>query len=195
MPRLMMIAGPNGAGKTTTANAFLSQQKNLYDEFLNADHIAKGLSPLNPESVNRQAGELMIQRFHACLKSNLNFVFETTASGLTYGTHLKRAKNHGYSINLMYLWLWGPEQAIKRVAQRVKQGGHNIPEEDIKRRYFRGLKNLVNLYLPLADTALILDNSSAESGIRKIVARKEPNLQVQIEDQEIWEKIQELANG
>ena len=194
MKRLMMIAGPNGAGKTTTASAFLSQQKDFYDEFLNADHIAKGLSPLHPESVNQQAGVLMIKRFHDCLNLHMNFAFETTASGLTYATHLKRAKKCGYTISLMYLWLSSPDQAVKRVAQRVKQGGHNIPEEDIRRRYFRGLKNLIKLYLPIADTALILDNSSAESGIEKIIARKELNLQLQIEDEKNWEKIQESAN-
>lgn len=190
----MMIAGPNGAGKTTTAEAFLSQQEDLYDEFLNADHIARGLSPLHPENVNSQAGKLMIQRFHDCLNSNMSFAFETTASGLTYSNHLKEAKQHGYTISLIYLWLSSPDQAVKRVAQRVKQGGHNIPESDIRRRYFRGLKNLINLYLPFADTALILDNSTAESGVRKIIARKEFDRQLQIEDEKIWEKMRESAN-
>ena len=94
----------------------------------------------------------------------------------------------------MIFVVYRADQAVKRVAQRVKQGGHNIPENDIRRRYFRGLKNLIKLYLPLADTALILDNSSAESGIKKIIAKKELNLQLQIEDEEIWEKIQESAN-
>jgi predicted ABC-type ATPase len=194
MKRLMMIAGPNGAGKTTTANAFLSQQKDLYDDFLNADHIAQGLSPLHPESVNRQAGELMIKRFHDHLKLNVSFAFETTASGISYANHLKKAKENGYEINLMFLWLSSPDQAVKRVAQRVRQGGHNIPEDDIRRRYHRGLKNLLNLYLPLASTALILDNSSAESGTRKIIARKDLGFQLQVEDEEIWEKIQRSAN-
>jgi len=138
--RIFMIAGPNGAGKTTTANAFLFQQKDFYDDFLNADHIAQGLSPLLPESVNQQAGELMIKRFHNCLSLNINFAFETTASGLSYATHLKKAKKSGYEVNLMYLWLSSPDQAVKRVAQRVKQGGHNIPEDDIRRRYYRGLE-------------------------------------------------------
>jgi predicted ABC-type ATPase len=194
MKRLMMIAGPNGAGKTTTANALLTQQKDLYADFLNADHIAQGLSPLHPESVNRQAGELMSKRFHDCLNLNINFVFETTASGLSYATHLKNAKKNGYEINLMYLWLSSPDQAVKRVAQRVKQGGHNIPEIDIRRRYCRGITNLLNLYLPLADTALILDNSSAEAGIEKIIAKQNLGVPLQVEDEEIWEKLLESAN-
>ena len=189
-----MIAGPNGAGKTTTAVAFLSQQKNLYEEFLNADHIAQGLSPLHPESVNLQAAKLMIERFHACLNQNISFAFETTASGLTYAKHLSKAKENGYEINLIYLWLPSSEQAVKRVAQRVKQGGHNIPTEVIIQRYYRGLKNLFNLYLPLANTVLILDNSSAESGIRKIIAKKNLDLPLQIEDQEIWDKLQRSTN-
>ncbi len=181
MKRLMMIAGPNGAGKTTTANTFLLRQKDIYDDFLNADHIARGLSPLHPESMNRQAGELMVQRFRNCLNLGESFAFETTASGLSYATHLKKAKGIGYEINLVYLWISSPDQAIKRVAQRVKQGGHNIPEEDIRRRYYRGLSNILKLYLPLADTAMLLDNSSAESGARKIIARKDRGIQLQIE--------------
>jgi predicted ABC-type ATPase len=195
MKRLMMIAGPNGAGKTTTAKALLSQSQDVYDDFLNADHIAQGISPLHPESVNRQAGELMIMRFHQCLKIGMNFAFETTASGLTYATHIKTAKAKGYEISLIYLWLSSPDQAVKRVAERVKQGGHDVPEEDIRRRYFRGMKNLLKLYLPLADTALILDNSSTESGIRKIIAKKEKSERLQIDDNEIWERMQGLPNA
>ncbi len=124
----------------------------------------------------------------------MSFAFETTASGRTYATHLKKAKENGYEINLMYLWLRSPDQAVKRVAERVKQNGHNIPEADIIRRYYRGLKNLQDLYLPLMDTIFILDNSLAKSGIRKIIARKERGAQLLIEDKENWEEIQRLAN-
>ncbi|HSX13768.1 MAG TPA: zeta toxin family protein [Chlamydiales bacterium] len=191
MTKLMMIAGPNGAGKTTTTEAIFYKQDDIYDEFINADHIARGLSPLHPESVNVQAGRLMIQRFHECLSGNKSFVFETTASGLSYVTHLKKAKTMGYTINLIYLWLSSPELAVKRVARRVQQGGHNIPEADIRRRYFRGLKNLINLYLPIADTALILDNSAE----REVVARKELSSQLEIENIEMWEKLQEIVYG
>jgi predicted ABC-type ATPase len=161
---------------------------------LNADEIARGLSPLNPSRVNRQAGELMIKRFHYYLNSGMNFVFETTAAGITYASHLKKAKESGYHIDLTYLWLSSAEQAIKRVALRVKQGGHNIPEEDIVRRYYRGLKNLIHLYLPLAHSALVVDNSSVESGLRKIIAKKDPGLQLQIEDNTVWELIQKVAH-
>ncbi len=190
----MMIAGPNGAGKTTIASAFLSQQKDVYADFLNADHIAQGIAPLHPESVIYQASRLMITRFHDLLNSNVSFIFETTASGLTYETHLQKAKANGYEINLVYLWLSSSNQAVKRVAERVKQGGHSILEEVIHRRYFRGLKNLLTLYLPVANTALILDSSTAKSGPKKIIAKKELHHQLQIDDKKIWRQIQESAN-
>jgi len=195
MKRITMVAGPNGAGKTTTVFALLFPRQGIYDEFLNADEIARGLSPLHPDSVSREAGELMIRRFHACIRENKNFIFETTASGLSYATHLEKAKQAGYKINLFFLWLLNSDQAVKRVAERVKQGGHNIPEEDIIRRYSRGLKNLIELYLPLSDTALILDNSEPESGIEKVIARKESIDRLIIEDEEIWEKIHKGAHG
>lgn len=193
MKRITMIAGPNGAGKTTMAFTVISKHKEIYEEFLNADEIARGLSPLKPESVALEAGQLMIQRFHLCIRENKSFIFESTASGLTYAKHLKNAKEKGYEVNLLFLWLLTHEQAVKRVALRVKQGGHNIPEADITRRYYRGLKNLVNLYLPIADTALILDNSEPESGIRKIIARKEHNAKLLVEDDKIWNRINEDA--
>jgi len=195
MKRITMVAGPNGAGKTTMAFVFVSEHKEIYEEFLNADEIARGLSPLHPERANREAGELMIRRFHSCINENKSFIFETTASGLSYSTHLKNAKKKGYEINLLFLWLLNHNQALKRVAQRVKQGGHNIPENDIIRRYYRGLKNLVAHYLPISDTALVLDNSEPESGVRKMIARKEHGTDLIIEDEEIWGKILEDIYG
>jgi predicted ABC-type ATPase len=190
-----MVAGPNGAGKTTTALALLSPQQEIYDEFLNADEIARGLSPLHPASVNREAGKLMIKRFHSCIIENKSFIFETTASGLSYANHLKNAKKMGYRVDLLFLWLLNYEQAVKRVAQRVKQGGHNIPKEDIIRRYARGLKNLVAHYLPIVDSALILDNSEPEAGTKKVIVRKEHGDRLVIEDKEIWGKILEDVHG
>ncbi len=189
MKRITMIAGPNGAGKTTMAFTFISEHKEFYEEFLNADEIARGLSPLRPESVNREAGKLMIKRFHSCIRENRSFIFESTASGLSYAMHLENAKKKGYEVNLLFLWLLNHDQAVKRVAQRVKQGGHNIPEEDIIRRYYRGLTNLITRYLPISDTALILDNSEPEFGVRKTIARKEYNACLTIEDKKIWERI------
>jgi predicted ABC-type ATPase len=131
----------------------------------------------------------MIKRWHACIRAHKSFIFETTASGISYAAHLKKAKHGGYKIDLLFLWLLNAEQAVKRVAQRVKQGGHHVPEEDIVRRYSRGLTNLVRHYLPLADTALVLDNSEPESGVGRIIARKEQEGGLVIEDPVIWEKI------
>lgn len=194
MKRIMMIAGPNGAGKTTIASVITAQQKDLYDEFLNADHIAQALAPSHPGSADLQAGKLMIERFLFYIDSNKSFAFETTASGCNYEKHLKKAQVLGYKIDLVFLWLSSPDQAVKRVAERVKQGGHNIPEEVIRRRYHRGLKNLLAVYLPIADTALVLDNSLAESGLEQIIAQKNTLDQLDILDQIKWQEIKRLAD-
>ncbi len=136
----------------------------------------------------------MIKRFHSCIDENKSFIFETTASGLSYAKHLKNAKKTGYEINLLFLWLSSHDQAVRRVAQRVKQGGHNIPEDDIIRRYYRGLNNMINLYLPISDTALILDNSEPESGMRTAIAKKEHSKHLVIEDEKIWKQIHRDAH-
>lgn len=187
-----MIAGPNGAGKTTVASKLIPDLPMLY-EYINADEIARGLAPNHPESMALTASKLMIRRLRELLSTNKSFAFETTAAGTNYLKHLKEAKSKGYEINLMFLWLSDPEQAIKRVIQRVEQGGHHIPVETIRRRYHAGLKNLLKYYLPLADIALILDNSIEES--EQIVASKNMGYSLQVEDKTAWEKIQRAAYG
>jgi predicted ABC-type ATPase len=188
--KIMMIAGPNGAGKTTTALPSL-QRLNIF-EFLNADEIARGLSPLNPDSVPLTASKLLIKRFKELLAQEKSFAFETTGAGKNYIKHLEEARKKGYKIHLIFLWLHTPEHAIKRVAQRVKQGGHNIPKETIKNRYFAGLNNLFTHYLQLADTILIFDNSF---DVQRVIARKKINSTLEIKDINAWSKMQELANG
>jgi len=170
--RILMIAGPNGAGKTTIASEIVLPGLNLF-EFINADNIAKGLAPFRPESMAITASKLMVKRLRELLLKNLSFAFETTAAGKNYAKYLKLAKTKGYEINLMFLWLSSPDQAITRVRKRVEQGGHSIPEETIFRRYYSGLENLLMLYLPLVDRALIMDNSSKENSViaRKIQSR------------------------
>lgn len=189
--RIFMIAGPNGAGKTTTAMSFISFE--VIDEFLNADEIARGLAPLHPESMSLTASKLMLKRLRDLLDGNKNFAFETTGSGTNYIKHLKEAQAKGYEVHLMFLWLPSPDLAVERVANRVKQGGHNIPEDTIRRRYFGGLKNLIKHYLPLADRALILDSSTA--GADKIIAKKHIEHGLKIEEPIIWKKIQEVTNA
>jgi predicted ABC-type ATPase len=185
-----MIAGPNGAGKTTTAFALIPDLIHIY-EFLNADEIARGLSPLHPESIALTASKLMIRRFHDLLKVNKSFAFETTASGSNYIKYLKDAQVNGYNVHLLYLWLVNPDIAVERVAHRVAQGGHHIPEEVIRRRYKSGISNVVNEYLPLSDTALLLDNSNPT---QKIIAQKTSRNKLEIENLVIWEELQRLAN-
>jgi predicted ABC-type ATPase len=187
--RIFMIAGPNGAGKTTTAMSFILIE--MIDEFLNADEIARGLAPLHPESMALTASKLMLKRLKDLLEANKTFAFETTGSGTNYIKHLKEAQAKGYEVHLMFLWLPSPDLAVERVASRVKQGGHSIPEDTIRRRYFAGLKNLIKHYLPLVNRALILDNSVA--GAEKIIAKKHIDHHLKIEEPNIWKEIQEVA--
>lgn len=158
MPNLYIIGGANGAGKTTTARQILPQFLNVY-EYLNADEIAAGLSPFKPESVAVQAGKIMLKRLDYFVEHQIDFAFETTLSGLNYISFLKKCQTKEYQINLIYFWLQTPDLAISRVRQRVASGGHNIPEETIIRRYYRGQKNLIQAYLPLCQTWVIYDNS------------------------------------
>lgn len=189
--KILMIAGPNGAGKTTLTLELITDREMLY-EFINADEIAKGLAPLHPESKALEASKLMIKRLKELLELNKNFAFETTASGTNYIKHLEEAKARGYEVNLTFLWLSSPEEAVKRVAQRVKQGGHHIPEETVKRRYHSGLKNLLAYYLPLADTANIMDNSS-EATSKRLIASKNKKGSLEIIDKSLWQQLEKTA--
>jgi len=187
-----MIAGPNGAGKTTMTLELIQNCSMLY-EFINADEIARGLAPKHPQSVALAASKLMIKRLKELLNAEQSFAFETTASGTNYIRHLQSAKAKGYEVSLTFLWLSKPEEAVKRVAQRVKQGGHHVPDESVIRRYYLGIKNLILHYLPLADEAFIMDNSSEES-VKRLIARKNRNHSIDILDRVIWKKIGEIAN-
>lgn len=188
----MVIAGPNGSGKTTTASSLIPNSTVLY-EFINADEIARGLAPMHPESMSLTASKLMIKRLRELLVANNSFAFETTASGTNYLKYLKEAQINGYEVHLIFLWLSSPELAVKRVARRVSQGGHHIPEETIRRRYYAGIKNLVRHYLPLSNTALILDNSIAE--MNKIVVQKSSAAALEIKEPSIWKEIEEAAHA
>jgi predicted ABC-type ATPase len=190
--KILMVAGPNGAGKTTMTLELISD-RTMVDEFINADEIAKGLAPLHPESKALEASKLMIRRLKELLEINKSFAFETTAAGTNYVKHLKEAKARGYEVNLTFLWLASPEEAVKRVAQRVKQGGHDIPEETVKRRYYLGLKNLLIHYLPIADIANIMNNSSEEAK-RRLIASKNKNGYLNIIDTKIWQQMEKVAD-
>ncbi|MES2690286.1 MAG: zeta toxin family protein, partial [Bacteroidota bacterium] len=159
MPDLYIIAGPNGAGKTTASMTILPAHLHV-NEFVNADSIAVGLSPFNPEDVAIQAGKLMLQRIESLLNESQNFAIETTLSSKNYLNLIDKAQREGYTVTLIYIWLESADQAKARVKYRVLNGGHNIPESTIERRYYRGLKNLINCYLAKADNWYIINNST-----------------------------------
>ncbi|MCR5181246.1 MAG: zeta toxin family protein [Bacteroidaceae bacterium] len=159
---LYVIAGCNGAGKTTASFTVLPEMLNCR-EFVNADEIAKGLSPFNPEGVAIQAGRLMIDRIIHLLKEGETFAFETTLATRSYVKLIQQAQKRGYFVTLLFFSLASHEQAIARVAKRVSQGGHNIPTEVIHRRFEAGLQNLFQLYIPIVDYWTLYDNSTVPS--------------------------------
>lgn len=159
MKKLYIIAGCNGAGKTTASYTILPEMLGCR-EFVNADEIARGLSPFNPESVALQAGRLMIERVMYLMKEGLDFAFETTLATRSYVKLIKKAQDAGYFVTLLFFSLPTAEQAIRRVARRVSQGGHNIPTDVILRRYDAGLRNFFQLYTPVVDFWALYDNNT-----------------------------------
>ncbi len=159
-PRCIIIAGPNGAGKTTFAKKFLTPDKGIL-HFVNADLIASGLSPLHPELAARAAGRLLLSELDRLTNAGISFALESTLSGRTYVEWIQRMKERGYTVEMLFLRLESPELAIKRVAHRVKQGGHHVPPEDVRRRYVRGWHNFEQQYPPLADAWAVYENSGA----------------------------------
>ncbi|MBQ5643817.1 MAG: zeta toxin family protein [Bacteroidaceae bacterium] len=159
MKNLYIIAGCNGAGKTTASYTVLPEMLGCR-EFVNADEIARGLSPFNPEGSAIQAGRLMIERVLQLMKDGQDFAFETTLATRSYIKLIKKAQSVGYFVTLLFFSLPTPEQAVQRVARRVSQGGHNIPLDVIYRRYDAGLKNFFQLYLPVVDFWALYDNNT-----------------------------------
>ena len=168
---LYIISGCNGAGKTTASYSVLPT---LLDckQFVNADEIAKGLSPFCPESVAIQAGKLMLLRIEELLTADETFSIETTLATRSYSELVKRAQEKGYKVTLLYFWLNSPELVVERVARRVREGGHNIPKDVIYRRYEKGLKNLFNIFIPIVDSWMIVDNGVEP---REIIAKGTKN--------------------
>ena len=158
-PKLHIIAGPNGSGKTTFVYKFLPEYVRCLN-FVNADLISLGLSPFSPEAVALRSGKIMLDQIHTLSERRLDFGFETTLAGKTYVNLLKKLKNAGYEVNLFFLWLRNVELAIERVAERVRKGGHDVPENVVRRRYDRGIFNLFHVYRDLLDTWTLFDNST-----------------------------------
>jgi predicted ABC-type ATPase len=157
-PRCIVIAGPNGAGKTTFAREFLPKDAGVV-HFVNADLIAGGLSPLRPENAAVAAGRLFLTELDRLAKARVDFAFETTLSGLVYRARLRQWKAAGYRIEIVFLRLPSPRLALRRIAARVKQGGHDVPRADVLRRFTRGWINFQTTYRPLADAWAVYDNS------------------------------------
>ena len=157
-PSLYIIAGCNGAGKTTASMSVLPEVLDCR-EFVNADEIAKGLSPFKPEEVAIEAGKLMLQRIDLLLSRHVTFAIETTLATKSYKNLVEQAKKAGYQVILLFFWLSSPEMAEMRVAQRVASGGHNIPKEVIHRRYWAGLRNLFEIFVPIVDLWSLYDNT------------------------------------
>lgn len=171
MPRLYVISGCNGAGKTTASYTMLPEMLDCR-EFVNADEIAKGLSPFNPESVAIEAGRLMLSRIRELIGDGVDFAFETTLATRSYTGFIKEAKQKGYQVTLLFFWLNSPELAVERVNMRVASGGHCIDEDTIRRRYKKGIRNLFALYMDICDYWLIVDNSKSPY---EIIAEGEGN--------------------
>ncbi|NCS23428.1 MAG: Zeta toxin family protein [Microcystis aeruginosa BS13-02] len=190
MSDVYLIAGPNGSGKTTVAKKILPNFLGVID-YVNADEIAAGLSPFNPESVAIQAGRLMLEKLVTLKCQGIDFALESTLAARNFARFLRDCRSSGYRLNLIYFWLQSPELALERVHRRVASGGHNIPEDVVRRRYERGRINLMQLYLPLCDTWVIYDNSEDEP---HLVAERPFNQQVIIYDSFIWQQITEAAH-
>jgi predicted ABC-type ATPase len=161
VPKIIVIAGPNGAGKTTFAKEFLPNEAGC-PVFINADLIAAGLAPFAPEKAAIQAGRLMLQELARHVANRESFAFETTLSGRAYLQHISNWQAAGYRVKLIFLQLNSADEAIARVAQRVRQGGHYIPDETIRRRFAAGLQNFKLLYGPLVDAWVLYDNAGAQ---------------------------------
>ena len=174
--QLYIIAGCNGAGKTTASFTILPEVLNC-KEFVNADEIAKGLSPFQPESVAMQAGRIMLARMDELLQKGETFAFETTLATKSYKQKIEWAQANGYEVTLLFFWLCNVAMAKERVAQRVAEGGHSIPSETIERRYHNGITNLFAIYIDIVDICYIFDNSE---GRKELIAQKKNNKDIVI---------------
>ncbi|MBL8988641.1 MAG: AAA family ATPase [Gemmatimonadetes bacterium] len=189
-PLVVVVAGPNGAGKSTTAPSLL-QDALAVSEFVNADAIAAGLSAFRPESMAVAAGRLMLGRIRALAMARVDFAFETTLASKTFAPRLKRLRESSYRFHLAFLSLPSPDLAVARVAERVRLGGHDVPESVIRRRFVSGLRNLFGLYLDLADTWQVFDNSTLAAP--RLIAARMPGEETRLIDADAWRNLLELS--
>ena len=188
-PQIIIIAGPNGAGKSTVA-PFLLRDRFGVMNYVNADTIANGLAAFAPEKFAVEAGRIMLKQLHELAERQADFAFESTLASRFHANWLRKLDQQGYIFHLFFLWLRSPEIAIQRVKERVRMGGHSIPEEVIRRRYTKGIKNFFDLYQPLAQTWAVYDNSSSNGMI--LLADGMKQLFLNIYETDLWTKFFEL---
>ena len=189
MPRLYIISGCNGAGKTTASYTMLPEMLEC-SEFVNSDEFAKGLSPFQPEKAAIQASRYMILKIRYLLKRQLDFGIETTLATRTLLKTVRMAQAAGYTVTLLYFWLNSPELAVERVAARVETGGHNIPEETIRRRYRVGIDYFFHDYAHICERWILADNSQIPF---RVIAEGSRNDVINIRDEATYEKIRQAA--
>ena len=190
MPRLYIISGCNGAGKTTASYSLLPEMLNC-TQFVNSDEFAKGLSPFNPEKASIQASRYMLMKIRYLLNKQSDFAVETTLATRTLLKTAKMAQKAGYTVTLLYFWLNSPELAIERVRARVESGGHNIPEETIRRRYHVGIDYFFHYYAPICERWILADNSQIPF---RVIAEGSKDEVINIKDEETYGKIQAIAH-
>lgn len=188
MPKLYIISGCNGAGKSTSAYTILPEILNC-NEFVNADNIAAGISPFSPDTVAFEAGRIMLQRIDQLVFQGVDFAIETTLSSKSYFFKMQDWQNQGYEIILIYIWLNSPELAFERIADRVNKGGHSMPKEIVLRRYYRGINNLFDFFIPISNYWLIIDNSGA---MPEMIAEGNKDIESEVFNKQIWLTIKKL---
>ena len=189
MPRLYIISGCNGAGKTTASYTMLPEMLDC-SEFVNSDEFAKGLSPFNPEKASIQASRYMIMKIRYLLKRQQDFGIETTLATRTLLKTIKMAQAEGYTVTLLYFWLNSPELAVERVAARVGTGGHDIPEETIRRRYRVGIDYFFHDYAPICERWILADNSQIPF---RVIAEGSKDELFNIKDEATYSRIRQQA--
>jgi len=183
-----IIAGPNGSGKTTFATKFLPNYAKC-PNFINSDLIAEGLSPFSPRRAAIKAGRLVLSQIHEFAVRGVDFAFESTLSGKLYVNRLKKLKTKGYKLHFFFLWIPGAELAISRIKERVAEGGHDIPAQDVRRRFRRSISNFFKLYRPLADSWMLFNNS----GLTPTLIAKGKDGRVSVIDKDLFEKLRAMG--
>jgi predicted ABC-type ATPase len=191
-PQVIIIARPNDAGKSTLAPFLLRDTFGLL-EYVNADTIALGLSGFNSEGVAFEAGRVMLRRLHDMGRQKQSFAFESTLASRSYVSWIGELRQKGYDFHLLFLWLRSVELAIQRVKERVRLGGHNVPEEIVRRRYQNGLRNFSRLYWPLADTWAVYDNSDSDSPL--MLAKGSEDKSIVVLESDSWQQFCEACGG